>query len=77
MEIKVDSGKLVVSIPLEEINNAKNKEKIGALVGEKLVQLMQWVEDKEFRTKKTFEEKDYDQLITWLFNGHTIDIKDI
>lgn len=77
MEIKVDGGKLVVSIPLEEINNAKDKEKIGVLVGEKLVQLMQWVEDKEFRMKKTFEEKDYDQLIKWLFNGHTIDIKDI
>lgn len=77
MEIKVENGKLIVSIPLEEINNAKDKEKIGALVGEKLIQLIQWVEDKEFRINRTLEEKEYDQLITWLFNGHTIDINDI
>lgn len=75
MEIKMDSGKLVISISLEEINNTKDKEKIGALVGEKLIQLIQWVEDKEFRINRTLEENEYDQLITWLFNGHEIKIE--
>lgn len=77
MDIKVENGELIISIPLQEINNTKNKEKIGVLVGEKLTQLMQWVEDKEFRTKKTFEEREYGQLIEWLFNGHEIKIENM
>lgn len=77
MDIKVENGELIISIPLQEINNTKNKEKIGVLVGEKLTQLMQWVEDKEFRAKKTFEENEYGQLIEWLFNGHEIKIENM
>ncbi len=77
MEIKVENGNLMVVIPLEEINNTEDKEKIGAKVGDELTTLMQWIEDKEFRTKRTFGEKEYNQLIELLFNGHTIDIKNI
>ena len=77
VDIKVESGKLVISIPLQEINGVKDKEKIGALVGEKLTQLMQWVEDKEFRSKETLKECEYDILIDWLFNGHNIDVNGI
>ena len=66
MDIKVEDGNLVVSIPLEDVNNAAGNN------GRPL----KWMKDRRYRIYIPFSEDEHDHLVKWAIKRWEIMILD-